>query len=141
LERDVHRLGAVHDRQHHRAGEVDVGLVLHAVDDQRLALVDLAIEARPHDAHRHHQQEEHAYDEQDHGVNLTPRLGTWELIVRHERALLKAHPGTPANDVASRAGYAAPSARSGSHEPTSTEWLPGGACPLARTSGRTRTCT
>jgi hypothetical protein len=41
LDREVHDLGLVHDRQHDRAGERDARLRAHLVDDHRATLVDL----------------------------------------------------------------------------------------------------
>jgi hypothetical protein len=48
LQRDVHQLGLVDDRVDHAAGEGDLGLRAKRVDDQRVALFDLAIELREH---------------------------------------------------------------------------------------------
>jgi hypothetical protein len=55
LHRDVHHLGLVQDGQHHGAGEGDIDLAVLG-DDQRLALVDLAVEAGDGE-HRHEHDE------------------------------------------------------------------------------------
>jgi hypothetical protein len=59
LDRDVHHFGAVDDGVDHPAGEGDLGLGLHLVDDQRAALIDLAIEL----GHDDRDAEEHRDDD------------------------------------------------------------------------------
>jgi hypothetical protein len=46
LHRDVHHLGAVDDRVHHGARKRHQRLGLERVDDERLALIHLSVEAR-----------------------------------------------------------------------------------------------
>src|SRR5262249_53929444 len=46
LDRDVHDLGLMEDRKDDHPRESDLRLGLHLVDDERLALLDLAVEPR-----------------------------------------------------------------------------------------------
>ena len=65
LDRDVHQLGLVDDGVDHAAGEGDFGLGAQGVDDERVALLHLAVELREHGEHRQDQEDKNANGNQD----------------------------------------------------------------------------
>ena len=67
LDRQIHDLHLVDDRQHDAAGERDLRLRAHLVDDHRAALIDLAPGARDQDQDA---EEEHTSDRDEHDGHL-----------------------------------------------------------------------
>ena len=74
LDRQIHDLGLVHDRQHDRAGERDLGLGAHLVHDHRVALLDLA--PGPRDQHEDAEHDDRADADQDH-CHLLTHMTPW----------------------------------------------------------------